>query len=123
MTPPYSRSIFLIKRSRNSVCELVEGIEFLINGKPINIGSYFRTMAKKPQNLLVSYVGSHSADHKNETALSIFGELTGLLAASDKQGLSCLSYLLRMAQLEAQTIATEDRDVPNLHPANRNNHH
>ncbi|MDA7949085.1 MAG: hypothetical protein MPJ78_16605 [Hyphomicrobiaceae bacterium] len=70
-----------------------------------------------------SYAGTRSTDHKNETALSIFGELSSLLVASDKQGLNCLSYLLRMAQLEAQTIATEDRDVPNLHPANCGSHH
>ena len=81
-------------------------------------------MTEKPGKLTdLSYVGARSADHKNEMALSIFGELSGLLAASDKQGFSFLSYLLRMAQLEAQTIATDDRDAPNLHPANHNNHH
>ena len=80
-------------------------------------------MAEKPEKLFDSYAEHHAADHKNEMALSIFGELSGLLAASDKQGFDFLSHLLRMAQLEAQTIATEDRKAPNLHPANYDNHH
>ena len=81
-------------------------------------------MAEKPRKLTgSSYEATRSPDHKNEMALSIFGELSSLLDASDKQGFNFLSYLLRMAQLEAQTIATEDRNAPNLHTANYNNHH
>ena len=69
------------------------------------------------------YMGGEEPDHKNETAISIFGELSDLLDASDKHGYSVLSYLLRMALLEAQSIATEHGDVVNLHPANSESHH
>ena len=103
---------------------MLEGIKSVINGSPREAGSDFRIMTEKHRKTAESLdMGAESPDHKSETAISIFGELSDLLVASDRHGYSVLSYLLRMALLEAQSLASEHGDVVNLHPANSESHH
>jgi len=78
---------------------------------------------KLKKHLDIEYENAQSSDHINETALSIFADLNGILESSEKQDFQFLSYLLRMARLEAQSLVCESRDEVSLHPANYESRH
>lgn len=69
------------------------------------------------------YESARPLDHKNATALSILADLKETLEACEKQDFRFLSYLLRMAVLEAQSIARESREESIIHPANSKSRH
>ena len=60
----------------------------------------------KDDNTLKQSINEHSFDERTEAALRLLKDLNSIQEKADEAGFGFLSYLLRMAVLEAQAIAS-----------------